>query len=379
MASGLKGVFIMRFSSLATLVLVTSFLLAGAASAQNPTPVQAAADAAASALPERIIRPMQPVDPVTLRAEGVSIRLWGIKTAETAETPLELKALDMLDDLTSAQMVNCKIVGGAVPELWGQCQNQANQDLALTLLEKGVVVVDRRQTYNTVMATGYAKAQESARLKGLGVWKFMNEGANDAPPVPKWLQPHMSMLLPVALLFGPVGGLLIVALVMHLGLRRLGARQEGEHEDSQRKEAALQSRERQILVTTLEGELTDNKNKLSAFLAIYGDMLDTLKKPGETHKYQSAGDIVQKHPAFSKTVFEASVSKLSLLDVKTAGLVSKLYGTLAKEPEYVNLDPGVPLDTAVKLLEKILGEAQALQPGIDQAITALQTAGQKAE
>jgi endonuclease YncB( thermonuclease family) len=349
-----------------------------AVQAQETQPAAASA-ATAGGLPDRIIRPMQPVDPVTLRAEGISIRLWGIKPAQTAETPLELKALDALDEMTSAQMVNCKIVGGAVPEVWGQCQNQANQDLALSLLEKGVVVVDRRQTYNTVMATGYAKAQETARIKGLGVWKFMTDTDTQAPPVPRWLQPYMNVLLPLALLFGPFAGLLIVGMIMHFGLRRIGARQEGAQEESLRKEAALQSRERQVLVSTLEGELADNKNKIEAFLAIYGDMLQSLKKPGETPKYQHAGDIVQKHPAFSKTVFEASVSKLPLLDVKTAGLISKLYAALPKEQEYLNLDPGVPLDTAVKLLEKVLAEAQALTPGIEQAIKALQAAGQKAE
>ena len=138
---------------------------------------QAATSAAVSTtgLPERITRPMQAVDPVTLRAEGVSIHLWGIKPAETSETPLALKALDLMDGLTNGQMITCKIVSGAVPELTAQCQNQSNQDLALSLLENGYVVVDRRQTYNTVLATGYATAQEAARLKGRGVWKFVNE------------------------------------------------------------------------------------------------------------------------------------------------------------------------------------------------------------
>ena len=47
---------------------------------------------AASPLPDRIIRPMRAVDPITLRAEGVSIRLWGIKPARSGESPLELRA-----------------------------------------------------------------------------------------------------------------------------------------------------------------------------------------------------------------------------------------------------------------------------------------------
>jgi endonuclease YncB( thermonuclease family) len=364
----------MRFPSLVLFFLAVAFITFSAARAETPV-----ADAA-TGMPERIIRPMQPVDPVTLRAEGVHIRLWGIKPAQTAETPLELKALDLLDALTSAQMINCKVAGGAVPELVGQCQNQNNEDLALSLLEKGVVVVDRRQTYNTVLATGYARAQESARIKGLGVWKFVNDaGTTEQGGVPKWLLPHMAVLFPVALLFGPLIGLALVAFVMHTGFARIGTRQDSAQEETLRKEAALQTRERHVLVSTLESELSDNKDKVLAFLAIYGDMLETLKTPGVPPKYQQTGDIVQKHPAFSKTVFEASVGKLNLLDVKTAGLVSKLYASLPKEPEYINLDPHVPLDTAVKLLDKVLREAKDVLPGIEKVVAALQEAGQKAE
>lgn len=358
----MKGIFASRLVFPAVVLAALAFLPAAAE----------AAKAGGGGLPDRIIRPMRATDPVTLKAEGVNIRLWGIKPAKTEETPLELKALDIMDSLISDQQVNCKIVGGEVPDLFGRCVVQDTRDLALELLAAGVVVVDRQQTHNSVFATGYEKAQEQARLQGRGVWKFVSEAEAEAPPLPKWLRPHMDIVLPLTLMLGPFCGLLIMALVMHLGLKRLGARQQRETAEARRKEEGLAARERQILVSTLEGELLENKNKIEAFLAIYGDMLRDLQNPVETPKYQQAGDIVQKHPAFSKTVFEANVAKLSLLDIQTAGLVSRLYAALPKETEYVNLEPHVPIDTAIQLIEKILSEARMLLPAIEQVIKALQ-------
>jgi endonuclease YncB( thermonuclease family) len=333
----------------------------------------------ASRLPERIIRPMRAVDPMTLRAEGSVIRLWGIKPAQTAETPLELKALDLMDKLIQEQQVNCKIEGGTRLDLVARCTTAANQDLALELLRNGYVVVDRRQTYNSVFASNYEKEQEAARVAQRGVWALVKEDQNEkgATGMPKWLEPHISYLLPLALIFGPFGGLAVVAVIMWYWLKRMAQAQEQEAEQSNRKEAMLINRERQVLISTLEGELTENKNKIEAFLVIYGDMLRGLQDSNEVPKYQQGGDIVQKHPTFGRAVFEANVSKLSLLDIKLAGQISKLYAAMPKEQEYINLEPTVPLETAVKLVEKVLKEAEQLLEPINGVVLGLQASQQK--
>jgi len=363
----------MRFS----FIFIIGFLMLAPAYAMAQQPPSAAPDASGG-LPDRIVRPMRAIDPMTLKAEGANIRLWGIKPARTSETPLELKALDLMDALIHEQQVNCKIVGGAFPDLVGRCATQNNEDLALALLENGFVVVDRQQTYNSVFATGYEKAQEAARLKTRGVWRYVNDTETDASATPKWLKPYLDWLLPLSLIVGPFGGLLIVALMMRAGLKRLADRQAEEAEQAGRKETAMQTRERQVLASTLEGELLENKNKVEAFVTIYGDLLHTLKTPVETPKYQQGGDIVQKSPVFSKTVFEANVNRLSLLDIKVAGLISKLYTSLPSTPEYITIEPHVPLETAQKLVEKIVHEAEAMIAPLDEAAHALQAAGQKA-
>lgn len=329
----------------------------------------------AAPLPDRIIRPMRAVDPITLRAEGVSIRLWGIKPAQSGETALELRALDLMDALIQEQQVNCKIEGGAIPELIGRCTVQSSQDLALELLTNGFVVVDRHQTYNTVFATNYAKAEEAARAAGNGVWAFVKRAEDGTGGVPKWMQSEI--LLPLVLFGGPLLGLLIVAFVLWRFMDSISSAQTSESRQAEHKEAMLQTRERQVLVSTLEGELTENKNKIEAFLVIYGDMLRSLRDGAETPKYQQVGDIVQKHPSFSKTVFEANVPKLNLLEMKLAGHVSKLYSALPKEQEYINLDQSVPLETAIKLVEKVLKDAENLLAPINQVIEELQAAAKQ--
>ncbi len=334
----------------------------------------------AMALPDRVVRPMRAVDPMTLRAEGSTIRLWGIKPAQTAESPLELKALDLMDKLIQEQQVNCKIMGGTRAEMTGRCTTSTNQDLSLELLKNGYVVVDRRQTYNSVFASAYEKEQETARVAGKGVWALVKEedpNKTDASGMPKWLQPHMGFLLPMALIFGPFGGLALVGLVMWYWLKRMATVHEQESEQSSRKEAMLQNRERHVLISTFEGELTENKNKIEAFLVIYGDMLRGLQDSNEVPKYQQGGDIVQKHPTFGRAVFEANVSKLSLLDIKLAGQISKLYAAMPKEQEYINLEPSVPLETAVKLVEKVLKEAETLVEPINNVILGLQASTAK--
>jgi len=376
----------MRFLSTAVLgavsVLAAAALLSADGQAQSQPRAAQTAQAspaaqpqptlAAPRLPERIQRPMMPIDPVTLRAEGVTIRLWGIRPATSGDTPLELRAMDLLTSLIQEGQVSCKLEGGTIPELVGRCVTQENQDLSLALLNNGYAIVDRRQTYSTPFASGYETAQQQARTAKKGVWALIDR---QTVSLPKWLQ--SDILAPLVIFGGMFLGFLFNALIILRFMSRFSQSQSSENLQAERKEALLQSRERQVLVTTLEGELTENKNKIEAFLVIYGDLLKTLNDPVQTPKYQQVGDIVQKHPSYSKTVFEANVAKLSLLDIKLAGHLSKLYSAMPKEQEYINLDQNVPLDTAVKLVEKVLQDAQELLGPIAQVIRELQEAARQ--
>lgn len=351
------------------LTIMTTLMLAVAAPAmaqQGPAvpAVPAAPVMATQTMPERITRPMQAIDPATLRAEGVEVRLWGIQPINDPTSPLAIRAVERLDQLIAGGQVNCKIEGGSIPVLMGRCATATGDDIALTLLNEGLAVRNRRQIYNTMFAQPYGQAEEFARTNAKGVWASMKgqEETNELSPGAL-----------IALLVGvPLAGFTCMAILMWVLLQRMATSQRMEFERARKKENALAERERSVLVSMLEGELVENKNKVDAFLTIYGDMLRSLKDLSETPKYQQVGDIVQRYPSYSHIVFDANVNKLSSLGLQVAGKVSKLYAALPRTQEYINLDPEVPLETAIKLVEKTVAEAQDLQAPLDTLIAEVQ-------
>jgi hypothetical protein len=321
-------------------------------------PMLAAPSAAESADSAKFTRVLIPVDAVTLQGEGARVTLWGIRPVSSPSSAFDLKAIELMDSMIGTAPVACRVMSGALPEVTARCSVHTGEDLGLELLSRGYAVVDRRQDTSTVPA--YTGAQKSALRNGEGIWREVVSDEDGGASVP-------------ALLFDalPVIGLLLVALVMHFRLRHMETLQQEELEQARRKETQLVTRERHVLAATIEGELTENKNRIEAFLTIYGAVLENLKSKTETPKYQQGGDIVQKHPSLSKTVFEASAGKLSLLDMKLAAQLSRLYASFPKEQEYVNIEPGVPLESAIALVEKVLREAEVLMPPVTSVILAL--------
>jgi hypothetical protein len=305
-------------------------------------------------------RMVTPVDPVTLQAKGERITLWGIKA--TGDAVVDLKAVELMDNVADSAAVTCKSVGGTATEIVARCADHTGEDIGLELLEHGYVIVDRHQDLSAVPAyKDYVEAQQAAHRNGVGVWRQV--AMIDKTEVPAGLQ--------IALGLSPVAGLALVAFMIFYRLKRLETQQQEDREQADNKENQLLTRERHVLVSTLQGELNENKNRIEVFLTIYGAMLENLNSKTETPKYQQSGDIVQKHPSLSKMVFETSSGKFTLLDMKLAAQLSKLYASLPKEQEYINIEPGVPLDSAVALVEKVLHEAEALMPPITAALAAL--------
>ena len=323
-----------------------------------------------SSLPKRIVRPMVPLDPITLQAEGIKIRLWGVKMARTIETPLELHAIDFVEEKIGGEPVNCKIetIRGRVP--YARCTVHTNEDLALALLQEGYVIVDRYQTYNSSFASAYDDAQNIARQKRNGIWKLVVKRETE-DLIPEWLSPYMPSLVPISLVFGPITGLILIAFATKRGFSNILKRQLMEFKESRQKEDALLRREKLVLAAALEGELEENKIKLEAFLTIYQSILDELMDEVAPPKYQKGGDLLHTHPALNRTVFEGSINKLSALDMQTASSLSKLYSHIHPEPEYKTIATDTPIEDVKNMVRQTIKEAQALIPQIDYAIEQL--------
>ena len=322
------------------------------------------------ALAERLTGNMRALTPLTLRYNNATILLWGLRPAGAPGSLTEAKALELMDALVQDQQMTCRVVSGASNRYIARCGTQEVQDLGVELIGAGYAFADRAQTDGTVFASVYEKAQETARVQKNGIW-LLEDVQKSA--LPAWLQPYLSVLLPLGLIFGPLGGLLVVAFVMRHWLKNMADQQAHESARNAQKEERLMNRERQVLITTLEAELIENKNKIEAFMAIYGDMLSDMKGSSRP-RYMDSGDIVQKLPAYSKTLCESNVSKLSLLDMKLAGQLSNFYVTMSKDNEYINLEPDLPVETAVKLIEKVMQDTNELLPELDATIAQLESA-----
>lgn len=369
-----------HFQKCLSVMMLGLCLYAGTAHAQKPpvdaeiappvAPTQSIPGMAMpNGLPDRIVRPMLVIDPTTLRAEGLEIHLWGIKAAQSSDTKFEIQAMDKLDKTINGQLVSCKIQGGTFPDVYGRCVTKANDDLGLTLLNAGLAIRDRRITYNTPFATAYGQAEEYARLNKQGIWNTVSQAPQTAADAQMPVT-RTTMLLFIVII--PIIGLMVIGLIMWTWLQRISNSHRAEIERAMQKERMLISRERSVLVSTLESELMENKNKIDAFLTICRDMLADMLNPDTKPKYQTSGDIVQKHPGYSKTVFEASADRLSMLGIKVAGRLAKLYGAFPKEQEYINLEPHVPLDTAIKLIEKTIADTEVFVQPVNEALAALQ-------
>lgn len=350
--------------------LLMSVVFAQDAFSQTRSPVAAQ---------KRITRPMVPLDPITLQAEGVKIRLWGIKQAQTRETPLELKAIEYMEKMIGNEPVSCSIEKNRTKSksaLYARCAVHTNEELGLALLQAGMVVIDRHQTHNSVFASSYEEAQNSARQKRIGVWEFVVAGQGNKL-IPVWLEDYMPSLVPLALVFGPFFGLLTIALMTHQGFRNMNRRQAIEFQETREKEDALLRREKLVLASALEGELSENKVKIEAFLTIYHALMNELTAEGATPKYQKGGDLVHKHPALNRTVFEGSISKLSALDMQLASTLSKLYTHIYAEPDYITIDSKAPLQEVTGLVQNTVNATEALIPQIDYALEQLDAMMQK--
>lgn len=352
--------------SLSATMITPSFAQRAAATATQNQNIDDAPDLPANA-PKRIVRPVVVIDSTTLQAEGLTIHLWGVMPARTMETPIELKAIDTLDRLIGGEPVNCRIMIWDVTEPVARCTAHSNEDLGLVLLQGGYAIVNRHQTYNSVFASAYAEAQESARLARKGIWKIVAVAEREGQ-VPKWLEPYMATLVPLSIVLGPLLGLLIVGFLLRQSLTRILNHQIGEFEAGRKKDRALLVRERLVLTSLLEGELQENMSRIDAFLVIYSDTLKGMNNPEEVPGYQKTGELIHRHPALSRSIFEANMNKLSLLDLKLAGEISKLYAGVYADPEYITLEPSTPLTDAIAHVERVIAEAEALKKKIEKVM-----------
>lgn len=321
----------------------------------------------------RFSRMMAPVDPVTLKSEGIEVSLWGIKPASTSETQLELRALELLQNTINNQDVTCKVMSASdVTKPSARCSTSSGEDLSLKLLEQGLVVRDRRALYGSVFAASYQEAEELARRNLNGIWQLVP--MQDQNFIHEILQDEQKLAMAVLLLvLLPFLATVVLGFII---VRSVGKLEQYKSEDAKNrysKEQDLFRQEKRLILKKIEGEVLENKSRVEAFLTVYMEMLSNIKDPEVTPQYQKSGDIVSLQPNFERNVFDENVNKLSSLDMRLASDLGQFYTRLGGQADYIDLDNSTPREEAISIIDKIVSDAREFLPMFDQVLGTLQS------
>lgn len=316
----------------------------------------------------RISRFMIPVDPVTLKTEGLEVKLWGVKKVEGGDTYIELRALDLMKSIIGTQKVNCRIMSDKiVTSPTARCNTASGEDIGIALLQNGLVVRDRRVLFGSVFASSYEDAENTARKAGHGVWAKVDE-AKKGVLGGIFENQQQALLTSYILIIALGAGLIGVFLMLGGVIRKLNAIQFETTNKSQTKEQELHKREKALLLSDIKKELEENKDKVEAFLTVYMEMLSNIKDEDQQPKYQQSGDVVAVQPAMVKTAYNFNIDKLSELDMQTGAKITAFYKSIKDEPEYLDLSPTTPREEAARTVEQVVVNARGFLPEIDRMI-----------
>jgi len=325
---------------------------------------------------QRITRKMVAVDATTLKSARYTVDIWGVKKIFGGAGLFDLQARDVMDGLIGVRPVSCRVVTVTTTVKFnGRCLAENGEDIGLALIQKGLAVVDRAAIYKSQFEEMYSQAEGDARKQRLGVWAEMAKQTRPSV-LPKGLQYLLEDTGPLVYFVGPLLMMVLIVWLVKRGFDRVIEGQQKIVMQSQEKQDALQARERMVLAASIDAELVENKAKIEAYLNIYGEMLADLTDPATVPKYQKTGDSIALHPSLSRTMFEGNTNKLSVLGMKLASEISRLYSNFHIEMAYENLDPAMPIEQAKSLVSNAVNNAVELLPQIDNVVEQIQAVAQ---
>ena len=302
--------------------LLTIFVFTNIASAQNG---------------ERFVSTAKVIDTVTIKAGLREITLWGIKPIKGQETVISVKAIDILDKLVSKGEVSCKPVAEKFPHILARCLSTNGTDLGLELLNRGLVIVDRRQMADTEFSKIYEDAQTNARLKKIGIWEYLSK-ESEKERIEKFINKYFSNNSMLTILTGAVFTIFSIIFISLLLIVRAINIQKDEIEKMYYKEHLINSKERSIIISLLKSELEENKHKLEAFISLYKEMLVNVGHCKSNEEARNKiGKSIKEFPILERNSFDLHLDKLSFMNLNVTNKLSKLYRNFIKEETYIDI------------------------------------------
>lgn len=356
----LKGCGLWKIMALFAFFLLSGILWPGFPLAQN----------AATAKQNIFKTSARALDSRTLSSGDRIIYLWGVDTIKDAGVSFNLKARIALDDRIAGKDILCDMKSrDAQNRFQAQCIDKEGVDLALYMLQHGFVIVDRTLVYNSVFEDPYLEAEKKAQADKLGVWSDSETGAK-AGFSGIGLYMNILLLSSFLLLIGFAG----LSFVLLRNFNRVASAQR-ETNDIMAKDRKLRERERYIIASLIDSEIKANKSKIEAYLSIYKEMLKTLKTEHITPKYKMAGDMVQESPQLNRSAFDHNTNKLDILGPRLSSDLVHFYARIKTSPDYITLEPGMPVEEAVTTVEKALENARQLDNKAEDLIDTIEKLG----
>ncbi len=318
--------------------------------------------------PDKFASSAMPTGPKNLLTDKYKVELWGIKAPEYDGFPLQLTTRKLLDELLYNSAVRCSVVSWRGDQALARCLNDGEVDLSLALLQEGYMISDREVIYNTVFAEPYFKAEEAAQKQNKGVWAYSSGGGGVSSPA------SLSGVMPLvaAVIGSSLAGFAILAFVCARGFKGIHALHKNQLAMLLSREENLREREKFVVASMLEAEISANKVKIEAFLVIYEEMLRNLKDPAKQQKYRLTGEIIQEQPRLVRSVYDGNVERMDLLGAQLASDIARYYSRINPNPGYITLEPDYPLEDAIYRVERVISEVTALVAPADRLISALQ-------
>ena len=177
---------------------------------------------------------------------------------------------------------------------------------------------------------------------------------------------------PIVFLGTIVGGFVLLAAIMFFGFLKVSKSLDRQTLYERRRQKILIGREKAVLAASLIGEINENKNKCEAFITIYSEMLRALRDETRKPSYQQTGDFVHKSPSLSRAVYDNNIANLSMLDSNIASKLATIYSIIDSDPEYLSLEPDMPVDSARRMVEMVVRNAEAINESLGDVVPSLE-------
>ncbi|MCF8495437.1 MAG: hypothetical protein K9G62_02085 [Alphaproteobacteria bacterium] len=313
--------------------------------------------------------------PDSLMAGKTPIHLWGVDSTGATDPLLKLKARTALANAIGNHPVQCEIKNRTSDRIEAQCINRDDLDLGLFMLEEGYVSVDRSVVYGSPFEEAYISAESHAQDKNLGLWR---NGVGAEAEENQSQNGNLMMGLGFSLFLCVIAAFAFLSIVIMRGFRHV-IQAQNDNLDMMKRERRLRDKERSIIASMIETEMKANKSKIEAYLAVYEEMLLSLKNAGDSPRYRKTGDIIQKQPLLSRSVFDRNTDKLDILGRTLSSELIHFYARIKTNPEYVNIEPDMGLKEAEGILESVLEKTRRLNEIADQLIDNFEKSGVTAE